>query len=207
MAGTKVVKGVKTGKDSAGVLLFKKHFKIRMAAVDALDTNDIEARGMFTTGYADIDMQAAKRPTEVWRTVAEMVELWYDGVSFDLVYGMTDAEKINNLIQEHIGDCVWYHENSLKTLRREDPSITQQRLEDLKAFDEFGKQIYNRVRLYGKGAELEGVEKLLQKDAPVIGRDVFGQEKLTTRRTNRDYVTVEERIDYSALKKRSKYRR
>lgn len=207
MTKTVVIKGVNNKPVTAGQLLFKKPFKVSMATVDTLDENDIRERGMFTTGYADIDLQLAKRPSQVWRTIAEMTELWHEGIEFTLVFGMDDAEKINDLIQQHITDCTWYHEHSLKSMRREDPAITRQRLEDLKLFDDFGRQIYNKVRLHGKDIVATGVEKLLQDDAPLLGADVFGQTKIGSRRNGKDYVGVEERIDYSALKKRSRYRK
>ena len=81
MTTTVVIETVRTKPKTAGQIIFDKMFSVRMSVVDAMDENDVHSRGMFTTGYADIDAQAAKRPTVVWRTIAEMVELWHDGVA------------------------------------------------------------------------------------------------------------------------------
>lgn len=144
MTTTVVIETARTKPKTAGQIIFDKMFSVRMSVVDAMDENDVHSRGMFTTGYADIDAQAAKRPTVVWRTIAEMVELWHDGVAMELVNGMVDAEKINKIIQEHLADCTRWHQSQQYGLRREDPSVTQQRLEDLRKMDEFARQIYNK---------------------------------------------------------------
>lgn len=206
MTKTVTIEASKKGPVTAGRLIFEKHFSVRMATVDSLDEDDIGRRGMFTTGYADIDAQAAKRPTTVWRTINEMVELWHDGVEMDLTNGMSDAEKINKIIQEHLADCTRYHQSQKYGLRREDPKITQQRLEDLRKMDEFARQIYNKVRQHGKDEEVTGLAKILKESAPVIGTDVFGQKAVATKRNAADYIPIEERIDYSALKTRKRYR-
>lgn len=191
---------------TAGELIFDKHFSVRMSVMDSLDENDIAQRGIFTTGYADIDAQAAKRPTVVWRTIAEMVELWHDGVEMDLVYGMKDAEKINKIIQEHLSDCTRWHQSQVHGLRREDPEITQRRLEDLRKMDEFARQLYNKVRQHGKDEEVTGLAKIIKDSGPVIGTDPFGQKSVFAKKSAADYIPIEERIDYSVLKKRKRYR-
>ncbi len=206
MTTTVVIETVRTKPKTAGQIIFDKMFSVRMSVVDAMDENDVHSRGMFTTGYADIDAQAAKRPTVVWRTIAEMVELWHDGVAMELVNGMVDAEKINKIIQEHLADCTRWHQSQQYGLRREDPSVTQQRLEDLRKMDEFARQIYNKVRQHGKDDNVTGLAKVIKSAAPAIGLDPFGQKAVVSKRSAADYIPIEERIDYDVLKKRKRYR-
>ncbi|UKS72035.1 hypothetical protein MOA67_gp169 [Klebsiella phage KpLz-2_45] len=206
MTTTVVIETARTKPKTAGQIIFDKMFSVRMSVVDAMDENDVHSRGMFTTGYADIDAQAAKRPTVVWRTIAEMVELWHDGVAMELVNGMVDAEKINKIIQEHLADCTRWHQSQQYGLRREDPSVTQQRLEDLRKMDEFARQIYNKVRQHGKDDNVTGLAKVIKSAAPAIGLDPFGQKAVVSKRSAADYIPIEERIDYDVLKKRKRYR-
>lgn len=204
MTRSVVIKTAKQGPRTAGTLLFDKPFYVTMAEIDAMDEMSINYRGSFTTGYSDVDEKMLRRPTSVWRTVNELVELVDAGAEVDLVYGMKDAETIHKLIQEHLADCAHYHSLITAGIKKEDKAITEARLRDLKRIDAFGRMIYNKVRRFGKEEPVSGIDKTLQDSAPLVGDDGFSGTPVSIRNSP-DYVPIEERIDYSALNQRKRY--
>lgn len=195
----------KVKKATAGQLLFTKPFTVTMIETDAIDEGDIAARGTFTTGFSDIDRQMHNRQTTVWRTIAEMVDLWHEGVEITLTNGIEDADKINTIIQEHLGDCEDYHRSFLGSIRTEPRETTEARLRELKLLDEFGRGIYNKVRSFGKVKYDEAFEKIDKATAPLLGSNPFGGVTETDYRNAGDYRPIEERIDYSGLSGRRRY--
>ena len=116
---------------------------------------------------------------------------------------MGDIERINKIIQQHLQDCEDYYRESKRSLQVEPEADVRERFEDLKALDDFGRFIYNRVRNFGRGRKLNSVEELFN-----TGRSIFDrfkdQEEPGALRDAPDYRRIEERIIYSGLSHRKR---
>lgn len=193
------------GPKTAGDLLFDKMFYVEMETYSAVDDEQLTVRGEFTSGDAKVDQMMAKRPTRVWRTINEMLELYHDGVSVILVNGIKDVNKIHEIIQQHLSDCEAYHRKLSGSLRREKRENTLERLRDLKSLDEFGRYLYNKARLYTKEVALTGIDKVLADSGDIVGNNIPATDARAIRNSP-DYVGIEERMDFNQMKARKRYR-
>lgn len=193
------------GPKTAGDLLFDKMFYVEMETYSAVDDEQLAVRGEFTSGDTKVDQTMAKRPTRVWRTINDMLELYHDGVSVILVNGINDVNKIHEIIQQHLSDCEAYHRKLSGSLRRENREHTLERLRDLKSLDEFGRYLYNKARLYTKEVALTGIDKVLAESGDIVGKNIPSTDARAIRNSP-DYVGIEERMDFNSMKARKRYR-
>lgn len=184
--------------------IFDKPFYVEMETFNTLGEENLEVRGEFTTGDRKVDQQMSKRPSRVWRTINELLELWHDGVDITVVKGLTDIEIIHTIIQEHLSDCSVYHGKMVNSMRRERPEVMTERLNDLRRLDEFGKFLYNRVRTSAKAVKITGIDKIMADTGDAVGAGAY-DDSVASIRNSPDYVGIEERIDYTALRKRKRY--
>lgn len=186
---------------SAGYLIFHKPFNVEMYEYDAVDENMVGHRGSFTTGSSQLDQMASKRRTRVWRTINQLLDLYQAGSEFTMVEGMKAISSMHEIIQEHIHDVEVYMKSISRSMHIEDPAITQERLRDLQSLDELGRHIYNKVRT-AKMPEVHNVFKGYVDFSPTL---IKPKSDIEIRRAA-DYVPVNERIDFSPVRKRNFYK-
>lgn len=193
------------GPKTAGDLLFDKFFYVEMETFSTISEEQLAVRGEFTSGDFRVDQQMSRRPSRVWRTINDLLALYHDGIDVNLVHGIKDVNAIHQIIQDHLHDCEIYHGRMGNALRREKTEVTRERLADLKSLDEFGRYLYNKARMHTKEAELVGIDKLLAETGDVVGANIPATDKRAIRNSP-DYVGIEERINYSPLKSKKRYR-
>lgn len=126
-------------KHSAAFKLFHFPFNFRISRLHLTDPRAIQLFGRLTTGNVESDRVMATEEVTIVRTIQEMVYFHREGISFRLVKP-EDGLTIYEIVYEHLQD--WRNEISNNVNMRDAP------IDDLRALDEFAKEIYLIARGY-----------------------------------------------------------
>lgn len=136
-----------TRKHSAAFKLFHYPFRFRISKLHITDLNALQQFGHVTTGNPETDRILASEEVLIQRTIADMTEFHRHGNGFRL-YDPRDGVKIYEIIYQHLRD--WRHELESNHLKRQAP------IDDLRALDEFAKDVYRLARGYISYQPAEG---------------------------------------------------
>jgi len=124
-------------KHSAAFKIFHYPFMFKVSKMHLMETEELETIGHFTTGNVEHDRILANEEVLVTRTIADMVEFHRAGIPFRL-NNPKDGVKIYEYIYQHLQD--WKDELTRLPMFKDVP------MKDLKAMDEFAKEIYVLAR-------------------------------------------------------------
>lgn len=136
-----------TSKHSAAFKLFHYPFNFRISRLHLTDPQYVELFGRMTTGDLESDRVMALEEVPIIRTIAQMVDFHRRGIGFRL-QDPKDGVRIYEYVYEHLQD--WRQTIDSSPLLRSAP------IEDLRAFDEFAKEVYLLARGYISYRPAEG---------------------------------------------------
>jgi hypothetical protein len=128
-----------TAKHSAAFKLFHYPFQCLTSGLHLITAQELETFGHLTTGDAVTDRVLASEERLVTFTVVEMVRVHSEGGGVRLV-NPADGAKIYEMIYQHMQD--WRAEVEANPTCRTAP------IEDLRAMDEFARELYPHARFY-----------------------------------------------------------
>ncbi len=128
-------------KQSAAFKLFHHRFQCLTSGLHLITAQELETFGHLTTGDAVTDRLLATEERHVQFTVAEMVRVHSEGGGVRLIYP-EDGAKIYEIIYQHLND--WRNEIQNNPTRRAAP------LDDLRAMDDFARELHVHARHYLK---------------------------------------------------------
>lgn len=121
--------------------IFRYPFRCQVAAMHMISQEYMEKLGIVTTGDQETDLQLLRAPRDVQLTIAQMAEMYYEGVSIQLYNPVEDSVKIYTILVDHLND--WKQRVALSPHLVKDSVV-----EDLKKLDELAIEVYKTAKMY-----------------------------------------------------------
>lgn len=113
--------------------VFKRMFKCVVSQMDITSKEYLKKFGVFTTGDPGIDREMANQPIVTYKTIADMVDLFRQGITVRIP-SQTDCKTIYEYVDYHIQSWAQAVQNGL--------NLGSAPLEDLVEMDKFATKLY-----------------------------------------------------------------
>lgn len=158
------------------------------------------ALGAFTTGSRAADQIMATAKENVYMTLVDLINIFTKNGDFTFLKPNKDIATIHEILQQHIDDFTKAEEMYHRGLYSEDEEIMNERRRDILEIDEFAREIYRKAyrKELPQNSLFKGFERILSPFETMRDRS---KDPVPA------YKTVENHVDYSALRNRRRNKR